>query len=64
MDFVQLQVISSGSILQSPTGVQSYIEAAKARGYHALALTDVNVVYNLAPFYDAAKPPESSLCWA
>lgn len=55
MDFVQLQVISSGSILQSPTGVQSYIEAAKARGYHALALTDVNVVYNLVPFYDAAK---------
>ncbi|WP_054749372.1 DNA polymerase III subunit alpha [Lacticaseibacillus thailandensis] len=55
MEFVQLQVVSSGSILQSPTSVQAYISAATARGYHALAITDVNVVYNLVPFYDAAK---------
>jgi DNA polymerase-3 subunit alpha len=51
MAFSQLRVLSSGSLLSSPIRVDQLVAAAKARGYGALALTDVNVVYNLIPFY-------------
>ncbi|KRM55975.1 DNA polymerase III subunit alpha [Lacticaseibacillus sharpeae] len=54
MSLTQLRVISSATLLASPTRVADLVTAAKNNGYEALALTDVNVVYNLVPFYHAA----------
>ena len=55
MSFTQLQVKSSFSLLQSPITIKGLIQAAKARGYQALALTDVNVLYGSVEFYRQAK---------
>lgn len=51
MAFSQLRVLSSGSLLSSPIRIDQLVAAAKERGYSSLALTDVNVLYNLSPFY-------------
>lgn len=55
MSFTQLQVKSSFSLLQSPITINALIDTAKARGYQALALTDVNVLYASVEFYRQAK---------
>lgn len=55
MSFTQLRVTSSATLLASPIRVADLVRAAKADGYDAMALTDVNVVYNLVAFYDAAQ---------
>ncbi len=55
MSFTQLRVISSGTLLASPIRVADLVRATKENGYDAMALTDVNVVYNLVAFYDAAQ---------
>lgn len=51
MTFVQLQVISSYTLLQSTTRLSDLVYAAKERGYKALALTDHNVLYGQVDFY-------------
>lgn len=53
MSYVPLQVISSYSLLQSPIRIAELISEAKDRGYQALALTDLNVMYGAVEFYDA-----------
>lgn len=53
MSYVPLQVISSFSLLQSPIRISELISQAKDRGYQALALTDLNVMYGSVDFYDA-----------
>lgn len=53
MPFVPLQLISSYSLLQSPIKINDLIQIAKQRGYQALALTDINVMYGVIEFYDA-----------
>lgn len=53
MSYVPLQVISSYSLLQSPIRIADLIAEAKDRGYQALALTDLNVMYGAVEFYDA-----------
>ncbi|GEP71328.1 DNA polymerase III, alpha subunit [Lentilactobacillus rapi DSM 19907 = JCM 15042] len=53
MSYVPLQVISSYSLLQSPIRISELITEAKERGYKALALTDINVMYGSVAFYDA-----------
>ncbi|MCY9806803.1 DNA polymerase III subunit alpha [Lentilactobacillus senioris] len=53
MTFVPLQLISSYSLLQSPIKINDLIQIAKQRGYQALALTDINVMYGAVEFYDA-----------
>ncbi|WP_056983501.1 DNA polymerase III subunit alpha [Lentilactobacillus farraginis] len=53
MTYVPLQVISSYSLLQSPIRISKLVLEAKKRGYQALALTDVNVMYGTVAFYDA-----------
>ncbi|KRK87889.1 DNA polymerase III subunit alpha [Lentilactobacillus sunkii] len=53
MSYVPLQVISSFSLLQSPIRISELISEAKNRGYKALALTDLNVMYGSVDFYDA-----------
>ena len=53
MSYVPLQVISSYSLLQSPIRISDLVTEAKDRGYQALALTDLNVMYGAVEFYDA-----------
>ncbi|AEB29702.1 DNA polymerase III subunit alpha [Carnobacterium sp. 17-4] len=55
MSFVQLQVISSYSLLQSTTSIEELVVKAKERGYRAIALTDHNVLYGMVDFYKMCK---------
>ncbi|TLQ51309.1 DNA polymerase III subunit alpha [Lacticaseibacillus casei] len=55
MTFTQLQVHSNYTLLHSPLALPDLIQAAKTRGYTAIALTDTNVVYGLVEFYRQAK---------
>ncbi|MGV0167518.1 DNA polymerase III subunit alpha [Furfurilactobacillus sp. WILCCON 0119] len=52
---VPLSVMSNYSLLQSPTRIKDLVQAAKDRGYGALALTDTNVLYGVVDFFNAAK---------
>ncbi|HAT55049.1 MAG TPA: DNA polymerase III subunit alpha [Lactobacillus sp.] len=52
---VPLSVISSFSLLQSPTRVNELVQTAKQRGYQAIALTDINVLYGVVDFFNAAQ---------
>ncbi|WP_083488343.1 DNA polymerase III subunit alpha [Liquorilactobacillus aquaticus] len=49
--FGALQVISSFSLLQSTIKIPQLVCEAKKRGYSALALTDLNVMYGAIDFY-------------
>lgn len=55
MTFVQLQTISANSLLKSPLTVPQYVQAAKERGYQALALTDEQVTSGWLSFYQACE---------
>ncbi|WP_028273065.1 DNA polymerase III subunit alpha [Atopococcus tabaci] len=55
MSFVQLQVTSSYSLLQSTLTIEQLVQAAKKRGYSAIALTDRNVLHGLVDFYTYCK---------
>lgn len=50
-----LECLSSYSLLQSPTRITSLVETAKKRGYEAIALTDVNVLYGAVEFDKACR---------
>lgn len=51
----QLQVMSSFSLLHSPAKLTELVDQAKARGYKAIALTDINNLYGSIDFYKYAK---------
>ncbi|WP_461218374.1 DNA polymerase III subunit alpha [Lapidilactobacillus salsurivasis] len=53
-DFVDLQVRSCFSLLQSSITIDALIAAAKTQGHEALALTDFNTMYGAVSFYRAA----------
>ena len=55
MSFVQLQVISSYSLLQSTISIEELVITAKERGYQAIALTDQNILYGMVDFYKMCK---------
>lgn len=55
MSFVQLQVISSYSLLQSTVTLEALVLKAKERGYQAIALTDYNILYGIVDFYKMCK---------
>ena len=55
MAFTPLDVQSSFSLLQSPIQVPDLVQAARERGYTALALTDENILYGVVDFYNAAR---------
>lgn len=55
MSFVQLQVISNYSLLQSTTNIKSLVQAAKEKGYQAIALTDRQYLFGQIEFYKACK---------
>ncbi len=51
----QLQMMSSFSLLHSPAKLTELIDQSKARGYTAIALTDLNNLYGSIDFYKYAK---------
>ncbi|PWG00790.1 DNA polymerase III subunit alpha [Levilactobacillus bambusae] len=55
MRVAPLQVMSSFSLLQSPTRLNDLVQAAKDRGYQTIALTDRNVLYGTVAFYHACQ---------
>lgn len=54
MSFVQLEVISTNTIMASTMTVEELVIQAKERGYSAIALTDYNVLYGAIEFYELA----------
>nr|WP_282564708.1 DNA polymerase III subunit alpha [Liquorilactobacillus sicerae] len=50
-----LQTISCYSLLQSPLRLEDLVATAKKRGYQAVALTDRNVLYGAAKFYQLCQ---------
>ncbi|WP_196246196.1 DNA polymerase III subunit alpha [Lacticaseibacillus zhaodongensis] len=58
MSFTHLRVLTSGTLLASPIRVEQLVSSAKAAGYTALAITDVNVLYNILPFYEQMRAAE------
>lgn len=55
MQVAALQNLSSFTLLTSPTKINDLIKTAKAKGYPAIGLADVNVTYGLVNFYELAK---------
>lgn len=55
MTFVNLQVRSAFSLLQSATKIDDLVQTAHKYGYQAIALTDLNTMYGVVHFYRAAK---------
>ncbi|MDN2452297.1 DNA polymerase III subunit alpha [Lactobacillus sp. UCMA15818] len=55
MSGAALQVISSYSLLQSSIRIKDIVINAKSKGYTALALTDINVMYGAISFYDTCQ---------
>lgn len=55
MSFVQLQVTSSYSLLQSTWQIDDLVKTSKKRGYSAIALTDRNVLYGLVDFFTSCQ---------
>ena len=54
MSFVQLEVISTNTLMKSTLTVEDLVIHAKKRGYEALALTDENVLFGAVEFYELA----------
>lgn len=54
MNIAALQTISTNTILASPMKTADLVKGAKERGYSAVALTDINVTFGLADFYQEA----------
>ncbi|WP_251546761.1 DNA polymerase III subunit alpha [Limosilactobacillus caecicola] len=55
MAVVPLETISTYSLLQSTIRPTELVQAAKERGYSAIALTDRDVLYGVVDFYNAAR---------
>jgi len=53
--FSHLQVHSTYSLLRGVRGVEELVAAAKARGYDRLALTDIDSLYGVHDFIEAAS---------
>lgn len=54
MSFVQLQVLSTNSLMKSTTKVDDLIISAKNKGYKTIALTDEGVLTGAVEFYQTA----------
>ena len=55
MKIAALETMSANTILSSPVKPRDLVQAAKKRGYEAVALTDVDFSFGLPEFYQAAK---------
>ncbi|WP_313631567.1 DNA polymerase III subunit alpha [Enterococcus devriesei] len=58
MGIPQLYTKTSYSLLNSTLTIKEYVEAAKKRGYSAIAITDENVLYGAVEFFQACKAQE------
>ncbi|CAH0418182.1 DNA polymerase III subunit alpha [Periweissella ghanensis] len=54
MSYFPIQALSAYSLLKSPTTPQGLVTKAKALGYQNIALTDIDVMYGVVDFYNAA----------
>jgi DNA polymerase III subunit alpha len=55
LSFVHLHVRSAYSLLNSAAKIEELVKKASELGFHALALTDENVLYGAIPFYKECK---------
>lgn len=55
MSVIPLQVMSTYSLLQSTIRPAELVKTAKSRGYQAVSITDLNVLYGVIDFYNAAQ---------
>ena len=55
MSFVPLQVTGTYSLLKSTIRPSSLAQTAKQRGYDAVAMADINVMYGTVKFFHAAQ---------
>ncbi|MCD8508670.1 MAG: DNA polymerase III subunit alpha [Bacillus sp. (in: Bacteria)] len=55
MSFVHLHVHSEYSLLRSVGKIKELVGQAKLLGYEALAITDIDAMYGVIPFYKACK---------
>ena len=55
LDFVHLRCHNNFSLLEGAATVQQLLEAARARGFRALALTDTNGLYAAVTFAKKAQ---------
>ena len=53
--YAPLQILSSYSLLKNPNTIEQILQTAKSRGYEAVALTDVNVMYGAVAWYRSAQ---------
>ncbi|WAM39369.1 DNA polymerase III subunit alpha [Leuconostoc pseudomesenteroides] len=53
--YAPLQILSSYSLLKNPNTIEQILQTAKSRGYEAIALTDVNVMYGAVAWYRNAQ---------
>lgn len=55
MGFVHLQVHSGYSFMRSTLTIENLVKGAKAKGFHAIALTDEYVMHGAIQFYQTCK---------
>ncbi|GMA69129.1 DNA-directed DNA polymerase [Leuconostoc litchii] len=53
--YAPLQILSSYSLLKNPNAIKQIVRTAKERGYEAVALTDVNVMYGAIEWFQQAQ---------
>ncbi|SDZ54607.1 DNA polymerase-3 subunit alpha [Evansella caseinilytica] len=55
MSFVHLHVHSEYSLLRSVAKIDRLVREAKLRGFHSLALTDIDAMYGVVRFYQTCR---------
>lgn len=55
MNFVHLQIATAYSLLSSTVSISELVQEAKRKNFHALAITDHNVLYGVLSFYQTCK---------
>ncbi|MBC9701055.1 MAG: PHP domain-containing protein, partial [Leuconostoc sp.] len=53
--YAPLQILSSYSLLKNPNTIEQIVQTAKTRGYEAIALADVNVMYGAIDWFRQTK---------
>lgn len=55
LNYVHLQVFTAYSLLKSVCKIEALVQKAAAYQYEALAITDIDVMYGVIPFYKECK---------
>lgn len=56
--FLPLHVNTTYTLLQSPMSIKQYVKTAKQKGYTAIGMADVNVLYGVLEFYRECQKQE------